>query len=275
MNIYIHTNNKQSIGAKVAKYLWEEIGCRNVEIINVDELGILDGLWNEEYLRGGKIEKFSKEDLQSFTMSRFYPEKITRDDYIVTDPDVFPTCASAYEAIKIIASDATRNPLNVTVSEGKAGFNSSVMIRSAGSRRLWDFDAMLTALLEKQADYNDFILLKFVTPLISLVDERFNSFDILNDNTLLLHNTGRLTQPWKEGLPVDFINHKQSPASRLSKQNTLQRYKRHPDEKQIKFFMAALARAVKAGSISQNELELAASRKYVRQDIVEVLEKYS
>ena len=36
------------------------------------------------------------------------------------------------------------------------------------------------------------------------VRERWNDFDHLDQETRLLHNTKRKTQPWKTGLPVDF-----------------------------------------------------------------------
>src|SRR5204862_121996 len=40
---------------------------------------------------------------------------------------------------------------------------------------------------------------------IGLFEAAWNDFDRLNANTRLLHNTRRRTQPWKTGLPVDYM----------------------------------------------------------------------
>ena len=40
--------------------------------------------------------------------------------------------------------------------------------------------------------------------IIGPLEPGWNDFDHLGPGTKLLHNTRRMTQPWKTGLPVDF-----------------------------------------------------------------------
>ena len=40
---------------------------------------------------------------------------------------------------------------------------------------------------------------------IGLIEAEWNDFDKLTPATKMIHNTRRKTQPWKSGLPVDFI----------------------------------------------------------------------
>ena len=39
---------------------------------------------------------------------------------------------------------------------------------------------------------------------IKNIDKKYNSHDNINSDTVLLHTTNRLTQPWKEGLKINF-----------------------------------------------------------------------
>ena len=54
-------------------------------------------------------------------------------------------------------------------------------------------------------DYSELINLEFIDKnSIGLIDENFNSHDEITDQTILLHATNRITQPWKTGLDIDF-----------------------------------------------------------------------
>ena len=54
-------------------------------------------------------------------------------------------------------------------------------------------------------DYNTLINYNFLNQeSIGIMSNQLNEFDEINENTILLHTTNRITQPWKESLPVDF-----------------------------------------------------------------------
>ena len=80
---------------------------------------------------------------------------------------------------------------------------------------------------------------------IKKISNNYNSLDTINNETVLLHTTNRITQPCKEGLKVDFEIHKsklyifKEYIKKLLGRNydnkvTNFRYLRHPDEQIIK-----------------------------------------
>jgi len=268
MKVYIHTNNKQLIGAKVAQQLWNDLGVHDVEIINVDNDLDFSILWGANYLRGGRKEKFDQQDVQSFTLSRFVPETICDTNYIVTDPDVFPTSLDTVSKVRKLM-DSSWDGLYAVPSQ--LGHNSSVMIRSGKRNAMWDYKEILSGIVKKEIDYNNIMLLRFIAPRVREISDVYNSFDRLDEETLLLHNTRRITQPWKEGLRIDFINHKQGLLRRFKSKIKPEFYKRHPDANQIKFFFKGLKRALDSGLVSERDVKDAIANKYVRADSLELI----
>ena len=54
-------------------------------------------------------------------------------------------------------------------------------------------------------DYMDWVSLKLEDPAtIGPLENEWNDFDTLTEQTKLLHNTKRKTQPWKTGLKIDY-----------------------------------------------------------------------
>jgi hypothetical protein len=54
-------------------------------------------------------------------------------------------------------------------------------------------------------DYEDWIILaNEPRENIGFLESEWNDFDRLTPRTKMLHNTRRITQPWKTGLPIDF-----------------------------------------------------------------------
>ena len=80
---------------------------------------------------------------------------------------------------------------------------------------------------------------------VKKIDNRYNEHDKILDETILLHTTNRITQPWKEGLNIDFeyynnekfffIKNILKKALGLNyNQNYFQKkYYKHPDDKVI------------------------------------------
>ena len=61
----------------------------------------------------------------------------------------------------------------------------------------------LSELFEFRRDYKDWINLRHETA--GYFEPEWNDFDRLTPATKMLHNTKRRTQPWKTGLPVDYM----------------------------------------------------------------------
>ena len=90
--IYICTNDEQLLCAKLAKFIIEKVNTHpinSIEILHNRSLPVLKELSNQEYLRKGKREIYSPNDMQSyFTFA--IPELMSFDGQaLVIDPDIF------------------------------------------------------------------------------------------------------------------------------------------------------------------------------------------
>jgi hypothetical protein len=99
----------------------------------------------------------------------------------------------------------------------------------------------------------------------------------------MLHNTRRMTQPWKAGLPIDF-----TPADTfwpfppvgwvmrwrrrlLGNYALLGRYKPHPDPNQQNFFFGLLRECLERGIVSEDMIRAEMRDNHVRHDALELL----
>ena len=70
----------------------------------------------------------------------------------------------------------------------------------------WKVREQFDQLFERTLDYGDWIgLKKEDRSKIGLFENEWNDFDKLTASTKMLHNTKRKTQPWKAGLPADYV----------------------------------------------------------------------
>ncbi len=120
---------------------------------------------------------------------------------------------------------------------------------------------------------------------IGYLEPEWNDFDRLTTGTRLLHNTKRRTQPWKTGLPVDFVpadKLKKYPllgtlnrlrASMFGEYGLLGRYHSHPDPRQEQFFFGLLRECLDTGVISEELVRDEMRHNHVRHDALEVAER--
>src|SRR3546814_3326785 len=79
-------------------------------------------------------------------------------------------------------------------------------MRVGGAKwREWRWEQQIDEMFAGARDDRSWMSL-FLEPedAIGPLEEAWNAFDALGPDTKLLHNTGRLSQPWKTGLPIDF-----------------------------------------------------------------------
>lgn len=202
MKLYIQTNKRQEIAAKIAASSFVKNGFDrdNIFFIDFEKINVLKNKLNKKYLRSGVIREF-KDDLQSFTLLRFAAPQINgyKDKILVIDPDVF--------AVKNI------NPLYKVINHNDEicctyinGYARSEVMFIDASKVKWNFDELIEMIFDHKIDYKDLINLNFEKKYkIKEIDlSIYNSHDKISENTLLLHTSNRNTQPWKEGLKIDF-----------------------------------------------------------------------
>jgi len=72
----------------------------------------------------------------------------------------------------------------------------------------WKMSNILQQLQDQKASYMEIMTLKNESKNIKELPRTYNHLDEYTDETKIIHMTGRLTQPWKTGLPIDFTINK-------------------------------------------------------------------
>jgi len=295
--VFIHTNPKQFLGALVGRHTMLKQSASahkfEVELIRTEDHPYLDSKHGQYYLREGNKVLWDKNDLQSFTPLRFLPPQLMGYEgrAVVTDPDVFAV-RDIFDLLSMEMNGKAIAARRIRPKDGRPNYwASSVMLLDCAKLRHWQWEKTVDAMFAFKVDYRDWVSLDLEDPTTMMaLPEEWNHYDLLNEQTLLLHNTGRLTQPWKSGLPIDYNPQKRPPPLRWGKnpktwarniKNILSpppakkyptHYKRHPDPAQEKFFFRNLKEIVSAGEVTEDFLAEEISRKHVRADALEILQ---
>ena len=210
-----------------------------------------------------------------------------RDRAVVIDPDVF----AVGDVFELLTRDMAGRALMCRTRSGTTRLNagnyaSSVMLLDCARLTHWRVEEHFAELFTFERDYRDWINLLDEDPeTIGLFEPEWNDFDRLSERTRMVHNTKRKTQPWKSGLPVDFI-----PAERyrlfppigwlmrarrklFGDYGLLGSYIPHPDRKQENLFFGLLRECVDQGIVSEHLLREEMRRNHVRHDALEMIER--
>jgi hypothetical protein len=289
--VFIHTNDRQRIGALVAEYALRRNSAHadefDVQILHREDHDFFAAHEGQRYLRDGRWRAWRNDDLQSFTPLRFMPPE--RMGYagraLVIDPDVF----AVGDVWELLSRDMEGRAILCRRRSGtkrKRCFASSVMLLDCAQLRHWSCAEDFAELFSGIRDYSDWICLRLERPeSIGAFEDEWNHFDRLTPQTRLLHNTRRWTQPWKTGLPVDFVPGEKigglpGVSFVLRKRREwfgdyalLGRYVRHPDLAQERYFFGLLRECVERGVVTESVLREEMQRQHLRHDAIEVLER--
>jgi hypothetical protein len=280
MKIFICTNENQLIVAKVAKnsiIRRSKYSENDIEIIQASEVNKLSYFFSKPYLRQRRMIEFDKNDMQSFTLLRFYiPELMNfQGRALVLDPDIFLVQKGieqlesfSFDSISIYARRALQ----------KNSWGSSVMLLSCEKLKHWSLESFIQKLHQGEIDYDDLINLRLENS-ISPLQTKWNEFDNLRPDTILVHLTERLTQPWRAGLKLNstieplFKYFPRAPIYKIiGKDLTIG--KEHPFNKVSDFFFEELLICINNKIISEQEINNAIDNKYIRPDIFKKLQLY-
>ncbi len=291
--VFIHSNHRQMVGAIVSKYSLVRNSPNadrfDVRILDTADHPFLREREGQSFLRDGDSAVWHFEDLQSFTPLRFMPPEIMGYEgrAVVIDPDIF----AVGDIWELLQRDMQGKAIVCRPRAGNKGLRgcmaSSVMLLDCAKLTHWKVEEQFAELFAFERDYMDWICLHCEPKeTIGLFEDEWNDFDHLTPRTKLLHNTKRQTQPWKTGLPVDYVPAKKrfkltSPKSwirpmqrRLRGGNRLLgTYSPHPDPAQERFFFGLLRECIDQGVISEDRLRQEMERNHVRHDAFEVLER--
>jgi hypothetical protein len=273
--VFIQTNNKQLLGAKLAQYAIERTlkkkGSVAVQLMNTDELEAFRSFSSTTYIRDGKVMN-DEDDLQSFTLSRFLPPEYMgyTGKAVVIDPDVF-ALTDINELFELHMGTNT-----ILACRKRGAWDTSVMVLDCAQLRHWRVPEMLKALTAHAVNYSDSMTLRHEER-VGEIPRYWNDIDHLGPHTRMLHTSIRITQPWKTGLPIDFTRSRDGDRyfGIIPKPWVLRllgrypsRYQPHPDKDIERFFFDLFHDAIRAGAITPEEIAHAIAMHYVRPDIL-------
>jgi hypothetical protein len=289
--VFIHTNHRQLIGARVSAHSFRRRSRHaerfEVAIINHADHPFFARHEGQPYLRAGAKLPWRNDDLQSFTPLRFMPPELMGYEgrALVVDPDVF----AVGDVWELLSRDMEDKAILCRVHSGvkrtvRGTYASSVMLLDCAKLRHWRVEAQFDELFAFTRDYQTWMGLGYEDPAtIGGMEEGWNDFDHLGPATKLVHNTRRMTQPWKTGLQVDFLPVERFPlfppfgwlmtARRrlFGDYGLLGKYRRHPDPRQEALFWALLRECLDDGDVSEAFLRDEMSRGHLRTDALEHL----
>ena len=143
----------------------------------------------------------------------------------------------------------------------------------------WKIRDIIQSLTSRENDYRYYMNLDFEKSSISEIPCSLNHLDRLDDETVLLHNTNRLTQPWKTGLKVDFRRETMKPVFGIFPREFVHflmgkrkfKYQQHSDPNQVKFFLELTRSAISDGAITRDFINDQIKLQFIRADLFDLL----
>ncbi len=273
--VFIQANAKQFLGALLSKFSIERQLPKETDItvnlINSDELPLFQNFLGRSYTEDGKERLHDAEDQQSFTFTRFMPPGLMhyQGRAVVIDPDVFALA----DITELMETDLAEHAI-AAIKRGNS-WKSSVMLLDNAKLRHWDIEKIVSGLQDGSVDSG---------PLKALVGEDvlelskdWNTFDAITPTTKMVHMTRKLTQPWKTGLPIDFVLRRPMPKlfgiiprewiHRMLGRNPAPTVRQpHPDIQVERFFFQLAKDALDAQALSKEFLDSEIAENRIRPD---------
>jgi hypothetical protein len=290
--VFIQTNDEQYLGALVAAYALRrnsrQDGAFSVELLHYRDFPWLQKHIGQKFLRGAEHRVWTKDDLQSFTPSRFTPPRLMnyQGRAVVIDPDCF-ALADIWELLtRDMQGKALMCRWRPAFRDLEGYRASSVMLLDNAKLTHWDAERTFDELFEFKKDYMKWIKLEYEPEeTVGLLEPEWNDFDRLTPETKILHNTYRRTQPWKTGLPIDFTVRRKpnkwkifpgnigKAVKRLIKDDKPNTYQRHPDPNQERLFFTLLSECLEKGIIDAELVKREMAANHVRHDALELCQR--
>jgi len=280
ITVLIHTCEHEALSAAVSeysfrKYLHNNQGIKiTTKIISLEDCTSWRNSEFRSIVRNGVEAQWDYHSPQAHLPLRFTISDYAEGVCLVVDPDVFAVRSFLTELLELINSNYVIQARPVQGGSRQIGFNSSVMIVNLAKLDHWNTEFIQRKVFTEKSDIQNLIHLTdpFLCPSnisIGKLDPCWNSYDKLNEDTILLHLTNQFTQPWKTGLPLagKTIDNKQT--------NQSSYYQTHPNSHIINYFFNLLNEAVEDDFIDQEFLVYNIRRNFIRPDILSLLKSTS
>ena len=291
--VVIHTNDAQWLAAKVAAHSLRSRSRSpdrfDVRLLRLEETPHLYRCHGQRFVwwDGDAPSVFRRRDLQSFApLRRMVPALLGfRGRALVLDPDVF----AVGDVFELLTRDMNGKAIlcrrQARSHGGRALYSSAVMLLDCGQLAHWQWERDIDDIFRRGAPLGPWLALLDESPeRIGLLEDEWNHFDTLNEETKLLHNTEIVTQPWKTGLPADYHEHAprwppllealRRGVSRMTSRHATpsEYYRPHPDPRQEQLFFTLLKECLDDGTITRALVRRAIRRSHLRKDAFALLD---
>ena len=212
--VFIHTNDQQLLAARLCAYSLKARSTHadkfDVGLLRLEETPHLyPGREGRRYICDGRIFTWHNRDLQSFAPLRMMVPQVMgfQGKALVLDPDIF----AVGDVHDLLRRDMNGKSILCRKRDGwyhgkrTLTYSTAVMLLDCARLSHWCWSDDIDALFAMRLDLATWLYLHAESPeTIGPIEEEWNHLDTLTERTQLLHNTERLTQPWKTGLAVDF-----------------------------------------------------------------------
>lgn len=299
--VFIHTSCHEILAARVAMYSHLRISKNtdkfDIKLIELEDYPFMLKYHGSKFIRNKREAGWYKDVPQSFLPLRFLVPQLMGYEgrAVLTDPDIFAV-SDIYELLTRPMNDKAilSSPLNNNLK----GYNSSVMLLDCQKLKHWQWEKHIAQMFDKKRDLQTWLTLETEPEAtIGSLEEEWNHYDTLNENTKLLHNTKQRTQPWKTGMPYieqnldnrvkrdknknwfeklrPFLNQNARKLVRATSNLVLYGepavYLKHSDRRQVELFFALLKEALDDNYISPSLIEAEIRLGHIRPDIFKVL----
>ena len=272
MHIFVHTNDVQLIGAKIAAFsffraLPQESNV-SVSVLQTERFPALKAFHGSSFSHKGRKVSFDYNDIQSFTLLRLaVPEVMQyKAKALVVDPDVF--WVSDESPCQLFQYVDAKTPIACV---HKHHWRTSVMVTNNEHLKDWSMAEALNA-LRRGDDYKQLIELGHIDQSrINSLPAHFNCFDSLPKNGKVLHFTRRQTQPWRTGLPLREKYEKKLSVRFLKALFGKNKHIPHPNTDLEQLFFQIAKDAFASGHLTQDEVLQAQEDGMIRPDFLDIL----
>jgi len=264
-SVYLHTNQMNDIPAKVAKYSFEKHNPGlEIYIEYLENHPNLLEYHNASFFRGNSQLTWDTSKHQSFFPIRFLcgeshiNARRNHKWILVIDPDVF--CLKDLSIFNSYIEQAENENKSI-IAWNK---NSSVMLINTEESRWTEASLIQKVFIEKQ-DFNNWMFLQPYS--VVELPKKFNEYDIIKPDTILLHTTNTETQPWKTGIRYQAWELHNQPYNPNSP--TLE-FKNHPNPQVKSFVFELFKEAYEHDLFTLDEVESSINNRALRPDIIQI-----
>ncbi|MCB9764508.1 MAG: hypothetical protein H6739_32335 [Alphaproteobacteria bacterium] len=301
--VYIQGNARMTIPARVAGYSFARWSREDVtitpHIMWAEEVDALTRREGDSYLRGGVKIEWRNGDLCSFMPTRMLAPTLAgfKGRALVTDPDMF----AIKDPLPLLRMDMQGKAMWAAPPPPyrDGPYETSLMLMDCAKMTHWKFEERIEKMFRGELDYSEWERLRLEDPdTVGTLGYEWNSMDILDENTRILHNTNYMWWPWKSGRPVEYWEHQHWVRKGLSPYNAMRLvvkalrrrgrtlagrvssrferqdiYPHHPDPRQEESFIKLLREAVDAGALERWEIEREIELGHVRADLLHCIDQ--